>query len=643
MSRGALEAMLSVQGQQEFAAAMDMAMGKIKELAVTADTVSKNFATMGTKMDAAFSPTRTSGIRAMNSELSTTKGHLSQIVQMLGGGGLLTAFGVFEGVKNAAQVQTNQMQWVTEGGASQSMVPSLAKLAGSYGSQGLSNIDAGSIIRQVESAYNGKVSANDPRMTGIIKNAINLSAISGGAISVNDAAGMLIPALQVDPTLKNDPTKASQVLLAMIGSGNMQTQDAMSILQTQALGVSSGLGLSLADMAPFYAFGADTRSGQQAASFARTLSTSFLNLAKGGANAAGVTELGALLGTNGTKLGNVTDINKLFAQPGGAEKVFDLIGQQLSKLPGGITGGAAKLAIQNIYGGVRGGAGPLSIYSDPTLWSNKEADVQRRMDPMYYNQATGLALSNEQHKAAVVRAEFSNLLTNVGQAALPLLNKALPALTTMFRIMADPNIIKFAEVMLALRGASMLGGGLGSLAADGGITAATTRILSGANSKLNPFKSYAEAAAGEKAATAAAKKAAAIRKEGTLTKDGKKVLPWLMDNPLAILFGGAALEAWSGQNDPYSIPNADITAGVDPLKFAGIARLTPKGYDSAGNRLKAATGTTGSQALVDNLASTIASQIPFGNTVQVFPSAGMDETALAQKVAKELAKQGARK
>ena len=466
MSRGALEAMLSVTGQQEFAASMAKAMGQIKEMGVAAESVSKQMATAGAKMDAAFtSPARLSGMRSMNGELSTMKGHLKSIVGMLGGAGLLTSFGLFEGVKNAAKVQTNAMQWVAEASVPQGNVAGLQRLASQQAGLGINQIDAGGIVRQVESAYGGN--AKTPLIQSFMTNTSNLSAISGGKLSAYDAASLLIPAIQADPKLNNDPTRAAAIINAMVGSGNMQTSDAIQILGTPAVGTLSGLGIGLEALAPVFAFGADTRGGVQAAPFARTMVTSLLNLSRGGANNAGKKDLMSMLGAP-DEASAQSQIIKMLDAPNGVVDTMNFIMNKASGLPGGLSGGAAKNALEAIYGGTRGGAGPLSIAGNRALFDQKSVTFAMNNDTEYYKRAARDAQANPAQQGAIVAAGFSNLMTNLGIAVLPLLTKAVPAVTTMFKVMGDPNVIKFAELMIGLKGVSMLnasiGGGVGSIA-----------------------------------------------------------------------------------------------------------------------------------------------------------------------------------
>jgi hypothetical protein len=86
------------------------------------------------------------------------------------------------------------------------------------------------------------------------------------------------------------------------------------------------------------------------------------------------------------------------------------------------------------------------------------------------------------------------MLTNVGQAALPLLKETIPALTEMFKVMGNPNVLHFVEAMLLLRGASMLSAGAGAMwAAPLGV---------GALARFNPYAAFKGGVAGRAAARA---------------------------------------------------------------------------------------------------------------------------------------------
>lgn len=466
-NRAALEAMLSVTGQQEFAATMEKMMGSVKSLGVEVDAVSKQMALAGARMDKAFGASQVAGMKATNNELSTMKGHIRQITGMLGGAGLLSAFGLYAGVKNAAAVATNSMQWQTEAAVPASQVAALQALAGRQSGLGINQIDAGAIIRMVESAYSGKITANNPLMQGYFTNSSNLSAISGGKVTALDAATLLIPLLQSDKTLKGDTTKAASIINALVGSGNMQTQDALSILRTPTVGALSGLGISMSDLSPFFAFGADTRSGQQAAPYARQLIPSFFNLAKGGASKAGRADLAALLpGEN-----MVSDLQA----PNGAVNTIRSLGDALLKKYGSLTAPGAVNDIMAIFGGVRGAANPLSIYGNMGLFNQKVNQFTNLSDPSFYTNASRMAQLNPAQQAAVVKAGFSNLLTQVGESALPALMHLLPLLTEMFKVMGDPNVLRLVEVMIGLKGLSMVNGVAGGLLGSAGTTVAAAR------------------------------------------------------------------------------------------------------------------------------------------------------------------------
>lgn len=499
MSRAALETMLSVTGQEAFAASMQRAMGLIDEMAVGVERVSLQMAAASARMDTAFGARSLAGIRSYNRELGTMHGHLRNIVSMVGGGGLLTAFGLYEGVKNASKVATNQMQWQTEAGVPASQVSALARLAGRQGRLGISNIDAGQIIRQVESAYSGSVRANDPRMQSYLTNSSNLSAISGGRVTALDAATLLIPLLQADKTLKGDPTRAASIINAMVGSGNMQTQDALSILKTGAPAALSGLGVSMQDLAPFYAFGADTRSGQQAAPFARLLTTSFLNLARGGANKAGKADVNAAFGSQAKAIG-------MLQGPNGGVAAIDQLNQYLVKKYGSLSAPGAIQEQLDIFGGVRGGATPLSIFGNYGLFQQKNKQFTDLSDPSFYTNAARMAQLNPAQRAQVVKAGFSNALTDVGQAVLPALTQALPVLGQIvhelagpakdglnvmakaFGILANPIVLRVIEGLVVLKGISMVGTGIGSL--QGRILTSGSMGSALGSSFLNPMAGY---------------------------------------------------------------------------------------------------------------------------------------------------------
>jgi hypothetical protein len=487
-ARGALEAMLSITGQQEFAAAIGKVQGSILDLAKTTDTSAKAMAasmdlatkqvmTMTAKMDAAFGAQRVTQLRAYNSELGVMRGHLRGIVGMLGGPGVIGGFGLYEAVKQASQVATNQMQWVTEAGVAPGRVASLGQLSSRQASNGISTAQAGQIVRMVESAYSGKAS------NGMIQNyftdSANLSAISGGRISALDAATLLIPALQADKSLGGNTTKAAAIINAMVGSGNMQTQDAFSILKTKAVSQLSGLGIGLSELAPLFAFGADTRSGQQAAQFANILPTAILNIAQGGANKQGRDILKGLFPNQ--------DVAKMLQGPDGVTKTFMELTQRAQAKYG--TGEAFVKAMTSMFGGAsRGAAIPMAIAGNTALLGQKDVQYNTLVQDNTYQDAAALARKNPNFQWQQTKAQFMDSLTVLGQQALPVLQKVMPPLTEMFKMMGNPNVLHFVELMLAMRGLTMLsavGGGIAGRGIGGLLTG-------GAMAKFNPVAGFAK-------------------------------------------------------------------------------------------------------------------------------------------------------